>query len=147
MLKPDLSLSDVPLRPIYAVDDNPDDLFLLRRLLKKAGVPNPLRTFTLSELALAELLRLERTLNPVDARFPIAVVVDGNMPRLDGFALLGRLRQQRGFDDARLVMISASARDEDRERALQHGADQYLTKFPEPDIMARAIGVAELANG
>jgi CheY-like chemotaxis protein len=58
---------------------------------------------------------------------PHAVVVDINMPRLDGFGLAQRLRQEYGRD-LRLIAHSAWSDVRTRERAAECGFDRHLTK-------------------
>lgn len=55
-------------------------------------------------------------------------LVDVNMPRLDGYALVEQLRAEALSATAPIVMISTEARDGDAERAYAAGANLYLVK-------------------
>jgi DNA-binding response OmpR family regulator len=59
---------------------------------------------------------------------PDLVLLDVQMPHLDGLEVCRRLRQTPGCERTRIVMLTAAAQDEDRARGLAAGADEYLTK-------------------
>jgi len=56
------------------------------------------------------------------------VLLDVQMPRLDGFEVCHRLRREPGLERTRIVMLTAAAQEADRARAAAAGADDYLTK-------------------
>jgi chemotaxis family two-component system sensor histidine kinase/response regulator PixL len=59
---------------------------------------------------------------------PRVVVLDIEMPRLDGFELLSVMRETPQFSDIRVVMLTSRAADKHREQALKLGASAYLIK-------------------
>ena len=59
------------------------------------------------------------------------MLLDINMPRMDGFELLERMGAERMLDRVAVVMCSTSSYDEDISRALALGASGYLTKPPD----------------
>ncbi len=59
------------------------------------------------------------------------VLLDINMPRMDGFELLERMRAERLLDRVAVVMCSTSTYEEDMTRAKDLGARGYLTKPPD----------------
>jgi two-component system, OmpR family, alkaline phosphatase synthesis response regulator PhoP len=67
-------------------------------------------------------------LEKIDAERPDLVVLDVMMPRLDGFEVLKRLRENPKTADLPVVMLTAKAQDADIFRGWQSGADMYLTK-------------------
>ena len=71
------------------------------------------------------------------AKKPDMIVMDIEMPRMDGYELLSRLRSQRKFDDVPIVMLTSRAGDKHRLKASSLGVDGYLTK-PCPDEMLLA---------
>lgn len=130
-----------PLSPgtIIAVDDNADDLFFITRLLGKGGIPNPVRSFQCSATALNHLHAIA---TEADGRaLPVAVLIDGNMPNVDGFQLLRALRSLPHYAGVKLIMVSGSGRSEDRARALEQGATAYFAKFPAPEDLRDALGL------
>ncbi len=65
-----------------------------------------------------------------------AIVVDWNLPKLDGLTVLKKLRRQGS--NARIMMLSARDQVSDRVMALQAGADDYVTKpFSFEEVQAR----------
>jgi two-component system alkaline phosphatase synthesis response regulator PhoP len=110
---------------ILAVDD--DDL--IRRLvqfnLQRAGYRvTPAR----DGLEALEQIEQER---------PDLVLLDVNMPRLDGIELLRRLRADPGTATLPVVMLTAKAQDEDILEGKRSGADYYLTKpFSPTELLA-----------
>lgn len=57
-----------------------------------------------------------------------AVLTDVEMPEMDGFALTARLRQESQYRDTPIIIITSRAKEEDRRRGLQAGADRYIVK-------------------
>lgn len=63
------------------------------------------------------------------------MLVDINMPMLDGYAFLKELRRQGTRGSAPAIMISTEADAEDRRRALRAGANYYLVKPVAPNVL------------
>ena len=55
-------------------------------------------------------------------------LVDINMPVMDGLKLISLIREEDRLQDMPIVVITTEGADEDRERALTLGANEYLTK-------------------
>ncbi|MDT8879303.1 two-component system response regulator NarL [Halomonas saccharevitans] len=75
---------------------------------------------------------------------PDLVLLDLNMPGMDGIETLKRLRQE-GFA-GRIVMFTVSDHEEDVVAALRAGADGYLLKDMDPDDMIRQLRQAALGR-
>jgi len=60
-------------------------------------------------------------------RFDVALI-DINMPVMDGLKLIGLMRSEDTLRDVPVVVITAEGAEQDRERALRLGANEYLTK-------------------
>lgn len=125
-------------RSIVLIDDNPDDLLLISRSLKKAGVTEPLSTFQQPAAALAFLNESAWSRDPFRCARTI-VFCDLNMPELDGFAVLQRIRTQRDSATISVIIVSGCALQSDVERARELGANGYLEKMPSPETLASAI--------
>jgi CheY-like chemotaxis protein len=131
-----------PLRPVIIIDDEPDDLFLLRRMLEKGGVKNPVITFLDSEDVRTFFAAIAIVVQKVPDFAPCVLFTDLKMPKIDGFELLAWLRKQKAFKDLTIVVMSSSDRPEDVARAEKLGASHYLLKYPAPDVIAEIIGAA-----
>ena len=71
---------------------------------------------------------------------PEAIVLDLNLPGLDGFAVCEMLRVLPSTRDIPILMLTAFATEHSRKIGLQIGANDYLTKpFSPRDVVARVI--------
>lgn len=70
------------------------------------------------------------------ARYDI-IVTDINMPIMDGLKLVKRVRSDPAHKDTPIVIITTEGSQEDRQRALQLGANAYITKpIQAPQVIA-----------
>jgi two-component system, chemotaxis family, chemotaxis protein CheY len=77
------------------------------------------------------------------AKFDI-IITDINMPIMDGLKLVKRIRSDAVHRDVPIVIITTEGAAEDRQRALQLGADAYITKpIQAPQVISK---VKELLN-
>jgi DNA-binding response OmpR family regulator len=75
-------------------------------------------------------------LNAILAKVPHLVILDLNLPTLDGFSILTRLRKEQC--PARVIILTAHGEVEDRVKGLNAGADDYLAKpFAMDELIAR----------
>ena len=63
---------------------------------------------------------------------PDCLLLDIDMPRLDGYALARQVRQQPGLERATLVAVTAYSDEAHRQRAQEAGFDHHLTKPADP---------------
>lgn len=88
--------------------------------------------------------RVDEAVNGIDglehalADPPDLVIVDINMRKMDGYAMLRRLRREPTLRDIPAVMISTEAKDSDREQALLVGANWYFVKPVRPEALQSA---------
>src|SRR5690606_16760148 len=69
---------------------------------------------------------------------PDLLISDVMMPRLDGFTLLGTVRNDPALYDLPVILLSARAGEEARVEGLAAGADDYMTKpFSAKELLAR----------
>jgi DNA-binding response OmpR family regulator len=81
----------------------------------------------------------ETALQRFAEELPDLVVLDVNMPRLDGFAVCRRLRQ---LSDTPIILLTVRGEEDDIVRGLELGADDYMTKpFSPRQLVARAQAV------
>jgi CheY-like chemotaxis protein len=113
---------------ILLVDDSKDNLFLMREALKMAKCINPLQEVHNGEEAIKYLkgegAYSDRDLFPL----PVVMLLDLNMPKLNGFGVLSYVRAQPGLKRLTIIVLTASARDKDLERAADMGANAFLVK-------------------
>lgn len=70
---------------------------------------------------------------------PALILMDATMPRMDGWEALRLLKEDVATSHIPLIMLTAHAFDEHRERARKAGADGFLAKPVLPDALAREI--------
>lgn len=76
---------------------------------------------------------------------PDVLILDVMLPELDGYEVLRQLRADRRAEKLPVVMLTAKGQREDRETALECGADMFITKpFANSEIIA---AVERLADG
>lgn len=142
----DPAATDRSMRSVLVVDDDPDDLLIAERALTRSGATDAVLTCRSAEEALALLGDPEASrARHGDVFPPRLVLLDINMPTLDGFELLERLARL-GLDEASrpgaIVMLSSSAAEHDRARAASFPEVQgYLVK-PLTRQGARALAEA-----
>lgn len=128
-----------PLPPVLLVDDNVDDLFVLRQRLLRAGLENPIESFDDAEDAMTYLKRLiADKAQPI----PCVLFLDLRMPRCGGFEVLKWVKAQPALTPMRVVIVSTSALPEDATRAQTLGATEFLAKYPSPEQLAEIVKAA-----
>lgn len=109
---------------LFYVDDSRDDLFYLDYIRRKQQIEVDLFCFSTAETALEAL---EQRMAEGKGQ-PEMLVADLYMPLDSGAGLISRLRLDARFAGMRLCICSGSDAAEDRERAIEAGADFYLEK-------------------
>jgi len=112
---------------VLIVDDNPATLYSTSRFLRSAG-------FAVTEAATGEEA-LNRAEEGVDV-----VILDVNLPDIDGFEVCRRLRSGEKTARATIIHLSATfAADMDKVHGLDAGADGYLTHPVEPPVLIATV--------
>ena len=78
----------------------------------------------------------EKALEVCKRGLPEAILLDWNMPVMDGYEFLGRLRHMQGGDRPKVVFCTTENRIDHITRALRAGADEYIMKPFDKDIVA-----------
>lgn len=113
---------------ILHVEDNPAHAMLVKRSLEKMPDPCRLRQVQDGQAALDYLSSLKKGSKPEDSFLPAMVLLDINLPRISGFEVLKKIKQDDEFSNIPVIMLTSSSAQEDRERAYQSLADDYLLK-------------------
>ena len=114
---------------ILLVDDSENDLFLMRTAFKKAEFNVPLQEVHNGEQAIAYLKGDDPYSDRDKFPLPAVILLDLNMPMKNGFDVLNWVRtQQTGLKRLSIIVLTASMRPEDVERAFDSGANSFLVK-------------------
>jgi len=117
---------DFPQGDILVVDDSKSDLKLLSGILKDAGYR--VRPASDGELALRS----------VQARLPALILLDIEMPGLDGYEVCRRLKDAKDTRDIPVIFITVRANLVDKVKAFSVGGVDYISKPFEPEeVLAR----------
>ncbi|MEJ5223574.1 MAG: response regulator [Anaerolineales bacterium] len=101
---------------ILYIEDNDANRMLVRRVLMAEGytvveVPNPLEA----------LDKLKQTM-------PNLILMDINMPDIDGYTLTAMIREHPEFDHIPIIALTANVMKGDKEKSLEAGCDGYIQK-------------------
>lgn len=112
---------------ILYVEDNLDNRILVKRILEAAGYK-----FLGADNASdgIELARLH---------IPDLILVDINMPEVDGLTMTQELKADARFDTIPIIAVTANVMRGDRERTLTAGCDDYIQKPIDVDHLPRQI--------
>lgn len=113
-------MSDEAPAKVLVVDDMEDDLYMTRRFL---GAPRGMKCEFIEATDGKAGLDAIATAGAVDL-----VLLDINMPVMNGFEMLQQMRENPDMRDIPVVMYTGSTYDKDKERAASLGAQGYLEK-------------------
>ena len=113
---------------ILMADDDPDDRLLTADALKEARLINDIRFVENGEELLEYLRRTGKFAAPADAPRPGLILLDLNMPRKDGRAVLKDLKQDAELRTIPVVVLTTSKDDEDVYRSYDLGVNSYIVK-------------------
>lgn len=132
---PPLSDSAAGARPILLIDDDEDAHFFLHRSLKKIGVEMTVEVLLGGDAALRYLTRCVNREVPC----PAFVFLDIKMPTVTGFDVLAWMHEQNLTKRIPVAMLSSSDDPRDVSRAMQLGANCYLTKPPDDETLGEIV--------
>jgi two-component system cell cycle response regulator DivK len=101
---------------IFAIDDNPMNLALLSAVFKAHGC------------RFASAANAPEALAAMPAFRPAVILMDLQLPVVDGLTLTRQLRQDPAYAGVIIIAVTSYAMKGDRERALAAGCDDYVTK-------------------
>lgn len=115
-------------KKILIVDDDPRNIFALRLTLQARGFKVVSATNAMTAL---QLLQEDPT--------ETLVLMDMMMPEMDGYEAVGKIRDNAVTAAVPVIAVTAQAMPEDREKCLDAGAQDYVTKPIDVDRLIEAI--------
>ncbi len=114
---------------LLMADDDADDLELMESAFREVGFKSPIKTFIDGGAMLDYLLSEE-------GKSASLVILDLNMPKMNGHEVLDEIRNQNNMRDVPIVLLTASECCDDVEKAHNLGINYYLRK----PLQGRGLG-------
>ena len=114
--------------PILLVEDNPNDVLLIRRAFNKVAIPNPLHVVGDGEKAIGYLAGEGEYADRAKYPLPAFILLDLKLPRKSGHEVLEWLRAQPVLRRIPVVVLTSSSIAGDIERSYDSGVNSYLVK-------------------
>jgi two-component system chemotaxis response regulator CheY len=112
-----------------------DDSMTMRRIQRQQ----------LSELGISEVVEAsngKEALEMVAANWPLdLMLLDWNMPEMDGLSCLKHLRQNQSYASMKVIMCTSESEKSRVMEAVQNGANNYIVKPFTPDVLKQRIGL------
>ncbi|MDB6125199.1 MAG: putative response regulator, CheY [Pedosphaera sp.] len=115
---------------ILLVEDNEDDVFLMKRALKDAAIKNPLHIAEDGQEAVDYLSGAHRFSDRTQHPLPAVVFLDLKLPMKSGHEVLAWIRSQPHFESLVVVVLTSSDEPTDISKSYKLGANSYLVKPP-----------------
>jgi two-component system cell cycle response regulator DivK len=112
---------------ILYVEDNPENRLLINRILTVEGY------------TVAEAENAEKALEFVETQTPDLILMDINMPDVDGYTLTAQMKTLPQLLDVPIIALTANVMRGDRERTLAAGCDGYIQKPVDVDSLPEQI--------
>lgn len=113
---------------ILVVEDSDDDFFATQRAFKKAGLLNPIRRCSNGDQAVDYLFRRGEFAAPEVAPRPAIILLDLNLPGLDGRDVLRMVKSDQQLRKIPIIVLTTSSAPQDIERCYADGANTYVRK-------------------
>jgi len=101
---------------ILYVEDNPDNRMLVRRILLS------------EDYKLLEAVNATEALEVLKNAKPDLILMDINMPDMDGYTLTAKIKKMPGFEQLPILALTANVMRGDKEKVLEAGCDGYIQK-------------------
>jgi two-component system cell cycle response regulator DivK len=112
---------------VLYVEDNPDNRMLVRRILLS------------EDYGLLEAKDAHEALTLLETAKPDLILMDINMPDMDGYTLTAKIKAIPGFERVPILALTANVMRGDKEKTLEAGCDGYIQKPIDFDELLREI--------
>jgi CheY-like chemotaxis protein len=113
---------------ILLVEDNEDDVFMMRQAKKRAGIESPMHIAEDGRRAIAYLSGKDEFRDRGKFPLPTLVLLDLKLPHVTGHEVIEWIRKQSPFRTLLIVVLTASKDSSDIDAAYRAGANSYLVK-------------------
>jgi len=129
--------------PVLLVEDNPNDIELTLRAFNKCAIANPI-VIAHDGVEALDLLLATGACAGRPPLLPAVILLDLNLPRLDGLEVLRRLRAEPRTRLLPVVIVTTSVEDDDRLKGYENGANSYIRKPVDFAAFARVVATLGL---
>jgi CheY-like chemotaxis protein len=130
--------------PILLVEDDDNDIFLMQRMVNKAGIPNTLKVARDGREALDYVAGRGQFANRAEFPLPRLVLLDLNLPGKSGLEILKWIREQPALETLLVIVLTSSNAERDIHDAYRLGANSYLVKPSNPDELLEMFNALKL---
>ncbi len=125
-----MALEKESARPIdiLMVEDNEADVQITLRAFKKGHVDNSLHVVRDGEEALNFIYGINNEEENQPYPRPDLILLDINLPKIDGFSVLKKMKEHSEFQDIPVIMLTSSGSEEDIIKSFQYGACSFIQK-------------------
>lgn len=116
------------MAPVLLVDDNADDVLLMKRAFAATSITAPLTVLTDGSAAIEYLSGTGEYSDRSAYPLPALMLLDLKMPRRSGFDVLEWLRRQPALKRLPVIVLTSSSQETDVNRAYDLGANSYIVK-------------------
>jgi CheY-like chemotaxis protein len=131
------------LKNILLAKDSDDDVVLIRRALQTAGVKARLQVVDNGQDAVDYLMGLDSYADRTRHPFPKLILLDLQMPRLNGFEVLKVIREKLHLTQLPVIVLTNSDNPDDIKRAYHLGATSYFLRPPDMEGLTEMIRVLQ----
>jgi CheY-like chemotaxis protein len=129
------------VKNVLLVEDNGDDIFVMKMACQRSGIPHQLNIVEDGDLAVEYLAGNGKFKDRTAYPFPDVVFLDIRMPKRDGHEVLRWIREQPHLKNLPVVMLTGSVQPSDVNRAFELGVTSYLKKIPCPAEFGQAVRI------
>lgn len=113
---------------ILMADDDPEDVMLAEDAMEEARLGNRFYSVGDGEELLDYLHRRGKYIDPKDSPRPGLILLDLNMPRMNGFEALEEIKKDPGLRTIPVVVLTTSRTEEDVYRSYDLGVNSFISK-------------------
>jgi len=124
---------------VLLVEDNPAEQNLARRSLAKGQIEVDLQVVSDGEEALDYLFRKNAYADPTTSPTPDIILLDLNLPRIDGRQVLARIKSDHKLSKIPVIILTTSKKEEDVIKTYELGCNSFLIKPVEVDEFIRVL--------
>ncbi len=129
------------MKTVLVVEDNDDDLMLMKMACQRTGIPHSLQVVTDGDTAVDYMAGVGPYADRLAHPLPDLIFLDIRLPKRDGHEVLEWIRARPEFKLLPVVMLTNSAHPEDVDRAYKLGVTSYLRKIASPAEFGQAVRV------